>query len=249
MDCLYGDIHKKISVGFNPYRGFFVIKDIMVLNRKMMIGKDTPQYAAVVLVILYSVGILGFSFPIIPHFAHLTPLNLAISLILVLWYEPAKTTTFWRWAFFTAILGYTVEAIGVGTGLIFGQYQYGPVLGFKLFDTPLSIAINWLLLAYAAAIVSGYMLSEAYSFVLRAALAAVLMVALDVLIEPIAVKTNMWTWAGDVIPLQNYVGWFVVSFIIQTLFFRFHKPAKNKVAVVLLVLQYAFFAILNLILG
>ena len=42
---------------------------------------------------------------------------------------------------------------------------------------------------------------------------AVLMVLFDLFMEPVAVKLGYWHWAGDTIPLYNYVCWFVISYI------------------------------------
>ena len=38
------------------------------------------------------------------------------------------------------------EAIGVNTGLLFGTYEYGANLGFKIFGVPLIIGVNWTVL-------------------------------------------------------------------------------------------------------
>jgi putative membrane protein len=80
-------------------------------------------------------------------------------------------------------------------------------------------------------------------------MSALLMVGLDVLIEPIAIELDFWTWAGGYVPFQNYVGWFVIAFVLQ---FAFHKAIPkdmtNHVAVILFGLQILFFGLLNLFL-
>jgi bisanhydrobacterioruberin hydratase len=65
------------------------------------------------------------------------------------------------------------------------------------------------------------------------------------LIEPIAMKTDMWQWRNNVVPLQNYIGWFAVALPLQILFFKFIGGVKNIVAVALFILQFVFFALLN----
>ena len=142
-------------------------------------------------------------------------------------------------------VGFGIEVIGVSTGQIFGHYQYGETLGFKYQNTPLSISVNWLLTAYSAAALVSLATKETTSWVLKSVLAAALMVSLDSFIEPIAHKLDFWSWQNGVIPFQNYIGWFLTALPLQILFFTLIKSAKNKVAVAVLLLQFAFFLLLN----
>jgi len=41
-----------------------------------------------------------------------------------------------------------IEVLGVKTGKIFGSYFYGKSLGFKIFETPVIIGLNWIFLIY-----------------------------------------------------------------------------------------------------
>ena len=93
--------------------------------------------------------------------------------------------------------------MGVHTGFPFGSYSYGPVLGFQLFEVPLMIGVNWLLLVY----MTGNLFRESIANDwLAAALSASVMVLLDIAIEPVAVALDFWTWEGDIIPLSNFIG-------------------------------------------
>ncbi len=200
---------------------------------------------AIVLVILYVVGTLGFIFNIYPQFERLTPVNLSISLILTLFCHPKWDWKIVLFCLLCPIIGFIVEMKGVETGLIFGKYQYDYALGYKYRDTPLSIGINWLLISYCSGVLVSFATDEHRHWAIKALIAAALMVSLDVLIEPIAMKTGMWHWENDTVPFQNYVGWFITAFVIQSLFFILNKTVKNKVAVILLVLQFLFFWILS----
>ncbi|MCB1155806.1 carotenoid biosynthesis protein, partial [bacterium] len=73
-----------------------------------------------------------------------------------------------------------------------------------------------------------------------------LMVLLDIFIEPVAIRYDFWSWAGGAPPLQNYVGWFLVSLPLLSLFALIQAGQRNKVALVLLALQFIFFITLNL---
>jgi len=143
------------------------------------------------------------------------------------------------------LLGYGIEVAGVQTGVIFGEYEYGSILGIKFWRTPLMIGVNWVLLTYAA----GYTvntLSPNLNSVIKAAIAATLLVLLDFLIEPVAVKWDMWSWAEVDIPMQNYLAWWLIAFIMMQIFYYSFKNSTNKVAVAVLIIQFLFFGLLNL---
>jgi putative membrane protein len=201
--------------------------------------------AILFLTIIYGVGLIGFSTSFYPDFPKLTPLNLLLSLSLCLAFHPNWSGKFVFWCLTTAFFGYAIEVLGVATGLIFGHYQYGQTLGFKFLETPLSMSINWLLTAYTSAVFIGMVTKKTNSWFSKALLAALLMVSLDVLIEPIAMRTGMWSWTDDWVPLQNYIGWFLAALPLQCLFFGLIGSVQNKVAVAVLYLQFAFFWLLN----
>jgi len=39
---------------------------------------------------------------------------------------------------------FSIEVLGIKTGKIFGSYFYGKSLGFKIFETPVLIGLNWI---------------------------------------------------------------------------------------------------------
>ena len=209
---------------------------------------NNEKTALVVVAVLYAVGIVGFVFLSDMGFAQLTPLNLMISLLLALRFHSSPSGTFYAAAIFIALAGYLIEVAGVHSGLIFGVYHYGPVLGFSLFNTPLSIGINWLLLVYTSSVLINFLLPQNKSRLLKATVAAALMVGLDVLIEPVAIATDMWHWEAAQVPLQNYVGWFVAALALQYIMSFFTSGERNRVAAIIFLLQMVFFALLNVLL-
>lgn len=207
---------------------------------------DWPASRSIaVLVILYAVGIAGVWFDIHPDFLLLTPFNLLISLVLVLYHHPQWSRAEWLFLPVAWLWGFGAELFGVQTGLLFGDYAYGPVLGWKIGGTPLMIGVNWVMLAYCTGIAANHLLGKAH-WLWRGLLAACLMVLLDVFIEPVAIRYDFWSWGGGAPPLQNYVGWFIVAFPLLSLFSRIQTGRRNKVALVLLVLQFVFFVTLGL---
>ncbi|GAB5552462.1 MAG: hypothetical protein Sapg2KO_20530 [Saprospiraceae bacterium] len=203
--------------------------------------------AIIVLSILYLVGIVGISIPIHPDFALLTPLNLLFSLATVLYFHPNWNRDSLLFLILCFGIGYGAEVFGVHTGLLFGSYEYGPVLGPKILETPLMIGVNWILLAYSSGMLINQLLPK-QNKVIKAASAALVMVGLDIFIEPVAIKYDFWQWEGRTTPpLQNFFGWWLVAFIVLLFFTFLLKKQKNKVAIALLALQFIFFIALNLL--
>jgi putative membrane protein len=145
----------------------------------------------------------------------------------------------------SGVYGFFIEVLGVATGNIFGFYTYGNTLGFKWLETPISMFLNWGLTVYCAAMTVNYLFDKR-SILEKTIIAALLMVFLDILIEPVAIKNDFWGWKDNIIPLKNYFGWFLVSFPIQFLMFKFFKNVQNITAFGVFIMQFIFFAVLNL---
>lgn len=205
--------------------------------------KPSAQWAVAILAILYLVGIVGILLPIHPDFILLTPVNLLVSVALVLAHHKPWTLRTVSYLLVAYAVGFGAELFGVQTGLLFGDYAYGEVLGPKVWGTPLMIGVNWLMLGYCAGVASNHLLGES-PFWVRGTLAALLMVGLDVLIEPVAMRFGFWSWEGDTVPLRNYLGWLAVAWPLELLFAYWHTSLRNKVALALFCLQVAFFAAL-----
>lgn len=196
-----------------------------------------------VLIIFYLVGITGLSLEAHREdFLELTFMNLALSFTILLLGITNHTKRFYAFAFFAFSVGMTVEWIGVHTGLLFGDYFYGENLGFKIVEVPFIIGINWLMLTIISASVVQY---TKFHWLIKSVLAALLMLVLDLLIEPVAITSDYWTWNGE-IPISNFVTWFFIAFVLQWVYFKFKLAEKNKVAVSLYFLQFLFFLTLNL---
>ena len=200
-----------------------------------------------ILIVLYCVGILGITINVFPSFIYLTPINLLVSTIIILSFHQEWGRDFILFIIVTYLLGFSIEYFGVNTGLIFGAYTYGDVLGPKVGDTPLMIGVNWLMLSYCAGITANHVLEDR-NFILKSIFGATTLLLLDFLIEPVAIKYNFWTWEAVKVPLKNYIAWFVIAFTIQLFFNLVAGKSKNKVAIALLILQFAFFGFLGLLL-
>ncbi len=176
-------------------------------------------------------------------FLSLSPLNLLISSSLLFIFHKNLTKKQLVIFITIAVLGFFAEVLGVLTGVIFGSYFYGPILGWKFLNTPLIIGINWIMLTYSATY-SWTKFSE-NSWIISF-LSSTTLVLLDFLIEPVAVTYNFWQWTATEIPIQNYVAWFVISFIFCFFLAKYKDKSTNSLAPFLLITQVIFFGTLYL---
>ena len=201
----------------------------MILNKK--------HIPLLIILIFHVVGFVGFL--VNPgYFKSLSPLNLILSAGLVL----CMSGNF-HWKFFgsllgIALIGFAIEVIGVKTEVIFGSYYYGNSLGIKVLSVPLLIGINWAILIYAT-----NQFLQIKNQMLNALFSAFLMVFLDFFIEQNAAKFDFWYWENSVIPIQNYVAWFIISFLLNLVFQKNISKPSNQTAKAFYVIQIIFFGI------
>jgi len=206
------------------------------MSEKVLIG---------ILIIIYIVGFLGIGLELAPEIVEYTPINLLLSILIALAFDKNKISLVFLFSIIVFVLGYGIEVAGVQTGKIFGQYSYGEILGPKLFDTPLMIGVNWVLVCYSAGYSVNALLPK-LPILAKAALASCLLVILDLIIEPVAIEWTMWAWESNGVPLQNYLAWWAIGLVMSLIFFKCFKNSTNNVAVAVFILQLVFFGLLNL---
>lgn len=201
--------------------------------------------AMLVLVIFHAVGFYGLLYSSYrAYFLMLVPFNLLLTNLILFSFHQAFTKSFFVFAGVVFLTGFLAEVLGIHTALLFGHYQYGAALGFKLWEVPLIIGLNWLMLVYTAGHAVNYLLRSAPGWV-KALVAAGLMVALDYLIEPVAVQLDFWSWRAGYIPISNFVGWLGVALLLQFYFQYSNFPKTNSLAAWVFLLQFIFFAALG----
>ena len=196
----------------------------------------------VLLLLFYFFGTLGISLHEYKgFFLPLTPLNLLLTLFVFYKVNNDFTKRFLILSAIIFLIGYAVEAIGVATGALFGSYSYGDLFGFKVFETPLLIGVNWLFLSLSTHGVVQYFTKNPLFLVV---IPALIMTTLDFFIEPVAMKLGFWGWENNIIPLQNYVMWFITSAIIHGIIYLFKPKINSKVSVAIVIAQFIFFGVL-----
>ncbi|MFM2376111.1 MAG: hypothetical protein RLZZ165_1208 [Bacteroidota bacterium] len=202
-----------------------------------------PIFSVGILVVLYTVGIWGLNSGHRDWFLAATPLTLVLSTGFLLLNHQGWNGRFLAGMAFCCLSGFFIEVLGVRTGLIFGNYAYGETLGLQVWEVPLVIGLNWLLLLYTTSSLAERL---ALPKAVQAGLAALAMTLLDVLIEPVAMRLDFWQWEDGRVPLQNFMAWFLVSLVLILLLRGFGFEKRNPIAAALLLLQFFFFGTLNL---
>lgn len=201
------------------------------------------KVSIIILIAFYISGIVGIlTKNQTIDFLSLTPLNLLVNATLLLLNHQKGTNKQWLVFLIIAVIGYFIEVIGVTTGVIFGDYFYKTTLGWKLFETPLIIGVNWMLLTYGVVYTIGIKIKNTIGIALASAF---VLVALDILIEPVAIKYDFWIWKQAIVPFKNYIAWFFISFILCYIVAHYKSVSKNNFAPYLLVMQFIFFGIFN----
>ncbi len=199
-----------------------------------------------ILGVIHFFGIWVISFADLDFFAGFTPLNLFLSAVLILLAAGADQYPRLGWFLLISFsIGYGVEVLGTQTGFPFGNYAYLHNLGLKVIEVPLIIGVNWFVLAYSSALWARRWVNSGF---LRMSIASALMVGLDLFIEPLSATLGFWAWENNDIPLENYLAWFVVSFIIQFIFVKLRIEDDTALGRWYLVMIALFFIMLNLFL-
>jgi putative membrane protein len=129
-------------------------------------------------------------------------------------------------------VGVAVEAIGIRTGLPFGEYRYTGSLQPQVLGVPVVVAFAWAGMGLPAWAVAGRLVRSTPA---RIALGAVALTGWDLFLDPQMVAEGFWVWPDGGfyrgIPLSNYGGWLAVSAVLMTVFSVTAPGARSRVAV------------------
>ncbi|HAY32771.1 MAG TPA: carotenoid biosynthesis protein [Ignavibacteria bacterium] len=197
-----------------------------------------------IIYIIFTVGIAGhLSETLKPVMITLTPYILIITGLLVLIFSKVLSDKkFLIWFLVSYLITFILEIAGVRTGLIFGEYKYGDVLGFSIAGVPLIIGFNWIVVILGGIGIGSLITGKKISI---AVIAGITTVIFDYALEPAAVRLNYWSWLSGEIPLQNYLAWYLITFLITLIFFLFKVKISYKFFIHYLFAQFIFFLALN----
>jgi len=154
-----------------------------------------------------------------------------------------------------ALISYSLEEIGVRTGWIYGAYHYSDLLGPKLGHVPVLIPLAWFMMIYpswlvAKALLQGVNARLPAGLTAQALIAAMVMTAWDTVMDPGMAAAGNWVWehGGSYlgVPLQNYAGWLLTTFIVYLgagLFWPRGAPEVTRLFAALPIVVYAFYGV------
>ena len=171
------------------------------------------RFDVIFVAVIHIAGIIGI---------HLAPeiflktsfVSIIIPLTLYLYrIKPIKIE--WIIIFLVYLITFFSEWIGVNYGWLFGSYEYGDSLGFKIDGVPIIMGANWLLLGLVCRDIVKKIITNHWLIII---LSALLMVLIDTLIEPLSNRLDFWTWKNNIIPFSNYKDWFLIALLNQYIF-------------------------------
>jgi putative membrane protein len=204
--------------------------------------RQKPQLLIGILILYYCVGILLYLIDgTRTLFSLLTPWSLILSFSAVMIFQKGFSVKLG--VAFAVVFTFTllIEIIGVNTGILFGNYEYGPAFGPKILSTPILIGLNWLILIYCSAAIVNHHFTHKITRVISGSL---LMVAYDLILEYVAPVMDMWSWDAPYPGIRNFLMWFVVAMVLHLLFQRLGLSINNKPARYLFFIQILFFCVI-----
>ena len=109
-----------------------------------------------------------------------------------------------------------------------GGYYYNDNFSLSIHKTPLFIVLLWSLILYSSyQIIRNVVGRDSFIFLLP-----IYVLALDIVMDVVAVRMNLWTWIGFEVysgffsvPASNYIGWLLTSFFF---IFTWEKLKEKK---------------------
>lgn len=214
-----------------------------------------PQIMYRVYLIWFIVGLFLVGFNLIPSWLEwANSVFLILAGIVAMQYAIA-TFGLCKGILLTALIGistFTIEGVSAHYDIFFGSYDYTTLFPPLIAGVPIGIGFAWIVM-----IMAGHAMTiHIKSVLLRVVLAALYVVALDLLLDPVAyVVKHYWIWTSDSpyygIPFSNFAGWFIIAIVWQSmLLFVPHEqvdvPKKRAIVVFwTIVLLFSWLALLN----
>jgi putative membrane protein len=205
------------------------------------------RYVKLFLIATFTLGLIGHTLEMTRGLMiTLTPLILTLASVVVCYsFLRTGNRTSFVWCITTFTITYFAEIIGVKTGVLFGTYHYGDILGFKLLGVPLIIGINWMLVILGSIALTQQITQNV---LLTSLITGLLAVAFDYILEPVAISLGYWHWSGGTPPFKNYCTWFVLVFLSTLLYGELKLRVHTTLPRFYLVVQTVFFLSLQIVL-
>lgn len=211
---------------------------------------------AFILGVFFAVGAVGHALPETSSgMRAATPEFLLLAGVLVL--IPAVVAGgrhFILWAGATFVFVNLVDAAGVASPTVFGDFAFGPHLGWTWNGVPLLVTLNWVLVLNGAICLAGRLAPLALDRLRKPAimlLAGLIAVGFDWIMEPAAIRLDYWHWTNSAtVPTMDYLVFFLFTLMVTA----FHpRQLRNlcdlgtngRLAGVYLLMQTVFYIVLR----
>jgi putative membrane protein len=179
---------------------------------------------------------------------HFFKLGMAVvlSLLHALWFLGLR-----RGALFfslSVLAGALAEYLSLDHGTVFGgTYTYqGGYFGPELSGLPVFIPLFWFVYIYTAYLIASSLFlfrkmetpsfqnGQWYFLPALIVLDGLIVLAIDIILDPVMVKAGWWTWTNGgpfyEVPVGNFIGWFLVAAVTTTIFrfLEFFYPQRNR---------------------
>jgi isopentenyl-diphosphate delta-isomerase len=122
-----------------------------------------------------------------------------------------------------------IETSAIYTGFPYGHFGYSELLGFKIFGmTPWTVFLAWTPLILGAYAVARALIGNIPG---RIIVTAMIATAIDLVLDPGAVKLGFWQYEGQgsfyAVPLSNFGGWLItgsIAAVMLEIFLHYRKP-------------------------
>ncbi|MBP1672236.1 MAG: hypothetical protein H6Q25_51 [Bacteroidetes bacterium] len=213
----------------------------------MMNKYPKTTFYILLFIIIYTLGGIGFLLPLFrPVLTQFTPFILLLTFILVLSFHEKWEKKHIIILILSYAICFLVEMLGVNTGQIFGSYQYGNGLGLKVLGTPLIIGINWVMLSYCSTTVAQRWFKKPFIQIFSSSL---FLLGYDLIMETVAPFMDMWQFHNLIVPIENYVVWFLLALVINSFMILFKVIGNYQISKAILIIQILFFGIISIFLN
>lgn len=190
-----------------------------------------------VFLIWYFIGIVLLSFDLIPSYlewANVVFLMLAGVIGGIYFIKTFGAAIGLTISLLVVGLSIFAEHLGVEYGLLFGDYYYTSDFGPQLLGVPIAIGFAWLMVIAGSHAIS-IVLTGTNQFISYTLIGSLMAVLIDLIIDPVAFEVKQyWIWNAESfyynIPISNFIGWFVVAFLLHSIIFIITVKSKLSIS-------------------
>ncbi len=200
--------------------------------------------ASAALILSCALGFAGLAYEKSSElFIAMSPFHLLFSAIILFWFQNKFKRPFRIFFVSTYFILLSFLILNRFTAFPMGAIGYSDSLGFSFFNVPLILPLLWLMIFYSAGIISARL---PLPKILKAVAAAILILLMDMALEPAAETLNWWKWEQNQNLLPVYLTCFLLAFFSMLIFYLSHFRKTNKVAPLLFIIYLSFFTLINL---